>query len=406
MRRRALAFAAFALACPAALLAQWGYGAQAIPVVSRADPAPIDSTVTQFVVAQPTVWLHGRLWDGRLELHAMLDGEAWTMPGGQLALSAFGEGYVDKRHPHTWAHELIAALVDAPRLPAGVHWSLAAGKGFAPFGSDDPMSRPAIQYPANHHWSQILERAVAIVAARAGPALLEVGWFNGDEPENPRQWPNWSRFADSRSARLTLVPITGLEVQGSLAHVASPEHRDGAGLDHNMWNVSARFERDLGGRDLYALAELAQTDEQGVFTYHTALAEAQYTVGRHRPYLRLEQTDRPEEQRLLNDPFRSIRPHNENADLGITRWRSIVGGYGWTLTRPGARLRAEAVAEAAYFHVSVVTGATLNPAAFYGGNDLWQLSVGLRIGAFDPLHRMGRYGVAAEEPMHHDHMQM
>lgn len=399
--RGALVCAALALACPAALRAQWSYGAQAIPVIARADPAPIDSSVTQFVVAQPVVWVHGMLWDGRVRLHAMLDGEALTMKNGQIATSDFGEGWSDKRHPHTWAHELIASLVDVARLPGPLHWSLTAGKGFAPFGSDDPMNRPAVLFPANHHWSQILERAVAVVGVRAGPATLEVGWFNGDEPENPWQWPNWTRFADSRSARLTVAPLNGLELQGSLADVASPEHRGGAGLDHSMWNVSARYQHPAGPGALYAMAELARTDEEGVFVYHSALAEAQYTVGRHRPYLRLEQTDRPEEPRLLNDPFRSIRPHNENGNLGITRWRSAVAGYGWSVTRPGARLRAEAVAEAAYFHVTVVTGATLNPEAFYGRNDLWQLGVGLRIGAFDPLHRMGRYGVAAEEPMHH-----
>ena len=99
----------------------------------------------------------------------------------------------------------------------------------------------------------------------------------------------------------------------------------------------------------------------------------------------------------------SAQPHSENGNLGTTRWRSFVAGYGWSVTRPGARFRAEAVGEAAYLHVTVVTGATLSPAGFYGRNDLWLLSVGLRIGAFEPLHRMGRYGVAADEPGHHRH---
>jgi hypothetical protein len=403
MRAALMIGAALVVLCPHDARAQWSYGAQAIPVFSRADPAPIDSAVSQFLLAQPVVWVHGMLWEDRVHLHAMLDGEALTMRNGQIATGDFGEGYSDKRHPHTWAHELIASLVDAPRLPGPVHWSLSAGKGFAPFGSDDPMNRPAVLYPVNHHWSQILERAVAIVGVRAGPAMLEVGWFNGDEPENPWQWPNWSRFADSRSARVTVEPLQGLEVQGSLAHVASPEHRLGAGLDHTMWNVSARYARRVGGGALYSMAELAHTDEEGVFSYHSALVEGQYTTGRHRPYLRLEQTDRPEEPRLLNDPFRSVRPHSENSNLGITRWKSAVAGYGWSVTRPGARLRAEAALEAAYLRVSVVTGAFLNPAAFYGRNDLWLLSVGLRIGAFDPLHRMGRYGVAEGDAAHSDH---
>ena len=47
--------------------------------------------------------------------------------------------------------------------------SLSIGKGFAPFGTDDPMVRPFVRYPVNHHLSQILERGVAIAAGRAMP---------------------------------------------------------------------------------------------------------------------------------------------------------------------------------------------------------------------------------------------
>ena len=244
---------------------------------------------------------------------------------------------------------------------------------------------------------------MAIVALRVWRATAELGWFNGDEPENPRQWPSWSRFGDSRSARLLVVPARGLELQGSLAHVESPEHRQGAALDHRMWNVSARLARPVGRGALYAMGEWAHTDEEGVYQYRSALAEAQYALGRHRPYLRFERTDRPEEPRLFADPFRSVRPHNENSNLGITRWTSALAGYGFSVTRPLARLRAEAVAEAAHLRVIVVTGAFLDPAAFYGRNDLWLLSVGFRIGAFEPLHRMGRYGVAADQAAHHDY---
>ena len=51
------------------------------------------------------------------------------------------------------------------------------------------MVRPFLRYPVNHHLAQILERAVAIAAVRAGPVLAEAGLFNGDEPERPGQWP-------------------------------------------------------------------------------------------------------------------------------------------------------------------------------------------------------------------------
>jgi len=51
--------------------------------------------------------------------------------------------------------------------------SLAAGKGFVPFGTDDPMTRPFAAYPVNHHLAQILERYVAIAAVSAGPVIVE-----------------------------------------------------------------------------------------------------------------------------------------------------------------------------------------------------------------------------------------
>ena len=92
------------------------------------------------------------------------------MPEGELAPGMWGEGFVDRRHPHTYLHELVLAADDLLGAADGAtRISLSAGKGFAPFGTDDPMVRPFLRYPVNHHLAQILERAVAI-AARAGRA--------------------------------------------------------------------------------------------------------------------------------------------------------------------------------------------------------------------------------------------
>ncbi len=78
------------------------------------------------------------------------------------------------------------------------------------------MSRPFVRFPVNHHLAQIVERAELATGWRIGIVGLEGALFNGDEPENPGQWPNMSRFADSWAARVTLWPVRGLEVQGSL----------------------------------------------------------------------------------------------------------------------------------------------------------------------------------------------
>lgn len=396
-RRLPVALGLLALAAPGAARAQWTAGAWGVPVASRMDPVPGDSTMTGVVLAQPAVFVSGRAWGGRLLVHAMLNAEGWTMADGQLAPAVSGEGWFDKRHPHTWGHELMASLVDPLRLRDGIAWSLSAGKGFAPFGSDDPMNRPALLFPANHHWAQILERAVAVAAVRGRHASVEAGLFNGDEPESPSQWPTWDRFGDSWSARVAILPADGVELTTSFAQVESPEHRGGQGLDHTMWHTGARLERPVAGTDLYLMAEWAHTDEEGVFAYASLLAEAQVRAGRHRPYLRVERTDRPEETRIFDDPFRSVRPHNENGNLGITRWTTVTAGYGLALTGAGP-VRAEAIVEAARARVAVRTGVVLDPAGFYGGNTLWLLSVGMRIGVGAPLHRMGRYGALQDHP--------
>jgi len=390
-----LALAALAL-MPGALVAQVMLSAQVTPVLTRADPVAGGASLTELRFTMPVLMGTADLLGGRLRLHATLDGEGWTMPGGVLATGDFGEGWEDRRHPHTWAHELLASVTDLAVLPAGVHWSLTAGKGFAPYGTDDPMTRPALTFPVNHHWSQILERALAILGVRRGPVTLEGAIFNGDEPERWDQWPNWSRFGDSWSARALVKPSAALELQASVAHVRSPENRAGAGPDQSKVSVSARVERPLGAGRIYGLAEWAYNSEAaGFFRFYSGLAESQWSGGVQRVYLRLERTDRPEDERVFGNPFRTVRPLLESSIIGITRWLVATGGYGRRLTGERLPVHVEGIAEVEYAHVSKLTG-LFDPASFYGRTDLWMFSVALRITAGAPMHRMmGRYGVAA-----------
>ena len=46
---------------------------------------------------------YGRALRGRMTL----DFEGVTMPAGELALGGWGEGFVDRRHPHTYLHEAM-----------------------------------------------------------------------------------------------------------------------------------------------------------------------------------------------------------------------------------------------------------------------------------------------------------
>lgn len=381
------------------LSAQLSVGAHAIPVMTKVSPVPGGTERTELRIIQSS--LHGALRRGPFSIHAMLSAEGATMGAGHVTPGAWGEGYIDSRHPHTWAHEIVVSAVDPLRLPL-LRWSVTAGKGFAAFGSDDPMNRPAMLFPSNHHWAQVLERAMVTGAIRAGPLLMEGSVFNGDEPERPSQWPDLSRFGDSWSLR-GMLRWRGVELQLSRARIVSPEHRQGAGLTHLLWHGSVRLDQPTALGRLHVLAEGGFADEEGAFQFHTALLEAQLGRGDHRPYARIERTERPEETRTLDNPFRAVRPHNENSNLGTTRWTTWTAGYGRALPWRAGPVRLEAIAELMLAHVTSVTGVVFDPASFYGGNDLLALSVGLRIGAGAPMPRMGRYGIAAGNTNGHGH---
>ena len=371
-------------------------GAHGVLGYTAVDPIPGDRSLGEVRLVQPTIMAHAGIASNRLRMLATLNLEGLTIPDGELAPGDWGEGFVDRRHPHTYLHELVFTFDDLlGKADGSARVSMSAGKGFAPFGTDDPMSRPVLRYPVNHHLAQILERAVAMMGVRVGPLMAEAGLFNGDEPERPGQWPRVSRFGDSWSGRLTVNPVAGLELQGSHASVHSPEHRPGAGTDQRKWSLSGRWSGALGSFPVYGLLEWARTSEaEGFFVFHSVLAEGAWTLGRSRLYYRFERTERPEEGRTLN-PFRSLRPHVENSILGKTRWTIHTAGYTVHL-QPVSVLSVLPLAELSYGRIANVGGGLFDTQSFYGKTSFWSVSVGARLSLGMPLHRMGRYGVAQD----------
>ena len=380
----------------------WRLGAQAIGVVTRAAPAYAGRTYVEGYLTQPAVMGHLALLGGRLLGTTTVNLEGATLGRGELNGGIFGEGYVDRRHPHTFVHELMGSAGGA----AGpVRLSLAAGKGFAPFGTDDPMTRPFVKYPVNHHLAQILERYVAIAAVLYGGLLVEGGTFNGDEPVRPSSWPSASRFGDSWSARVTVAPAGGLELAASAARVTSPEQLVGDGLDQRKSSLAARWERrDSLGRRAYALVEWARTDEmqdgRRAFRYASVLAEAMGRVRRLELGARYERTGRPEEERLL-DPFRSPRPHPDYNVLGITEWRIATAAVAARVDAPAGIVLRPFFEVARLGAREIVRPSTFVPEEFYGADRQWSLSVGLRMEAGTLHPRMGRYGVAGDAGASH-----
>jgi len=353
-------------------------------------PAPGGGAASEFGIEQIVARVAARTPDGRWRLWASLNAEGFTMSDGVLNLGAFGEGYADRRHPHTFVHELAVGTV---RSVAGARVSLTVGKGFAAFGTDDPMHRPALKFPVNHHWAQIVERFVLITGVTMGPVGFEGTLFNGDEPERPEQWPALGRFADSWALRATVMPRSAVELQVSRAHVRSPEHRAGSGPDAEKWSASAAVTgRRLGGA-VRALGEWAQTEEAGQ-RYTSLLAEVDWLAGGHRPYARIERTDRPEEERRL-DPFETVRPPLDDHILGVTRWTIATVGYGHRLDV--GRIVLEPLVEASLARVRETVGGLFDPVLFYGGDTLRSLTVAVRV-HWGTASTMGRYGMREAEP--------
>jgi hypothetical protein len=319
--------------------------------------------------------------------------EGLTLDRGELGPGTYGEGYVDRRHPHTYLHELMG--VAQTGLPFNTTASASAGRGFAPFGTDDPMMRPFVRFPVNHHLSQVLERVVVIGGVTKGPVTVEVGTFNGNEPLNAKDMGDIDRFGDSWSARITLRPTTSWEIQASRAFLKSPEEPTGEGDNQRKLSVSARHDGTIGGFGVYGLAEWSRATEihqnrnLDLFSMSSLLAEVALERSDWTGALRLEQTERPEEGR--EGEFRTPWPPIDHLIIGFTKWQVASIRAQRDMSWSGVRIAP--YVETSLAHVTARDG-FFEPKQFYGSENLWSLSAGVRLDVGVRHDRMGRYGVA------------
>ena len=385
------------------LLAQLAIGAQAIGVVTRVSPAVHDRDLTEGYLTQPALMVEINPWRDLLSLKTTLNFEGNTIKRGELTPGIAGEGYIDRRHPHTYLHELMLVSMKQFGARQSSAVSVAVGKGFAAFGSDDPMARPFEKYPINHHLSQILERATATGALRINALILEVSSFNGDEPTSPGDTPNRDRYWDSWSGRVTYTPWSQAELQASYARVMSPENPSGGGADQRKGSASIRLEDPQHSG--YALLEWSHTGEYvgatRTFTFMSLLAETWAKYDRANAALRIERTERPDEERLLNE-FRAQVPATDLSISGRSRWTIITVRTAFSL-EPVRTLMLEPFVEVERARVSpTIVPSGFDPRSFYGSSTLWSLSVGMKM-SFGMAHmRMGRYGAATARSTSHN----
>jgi len=331
--------------------------------------------------------------DNRFVLRTTLNFEAWTQRGGELTYGGWGEGFIDKRHPHTLLHELMLS-VNVFRSD-GMRASVSAGKGFTPYGTDDPMSRPVLKYPTNHHLSQIVERWTLNGVLATESWSFEAGVFSGNEPTGPYDLGNTDAFGRSWSARVTRrfgSPIAGSrawEVSASAGRVMERQHD--AVTRTILLNAALRHEQAYPFGRLYALAEFSVSEPGSGDGHYAAVLEGSLRRGDAQPYFRVERATRPEYERNGTADTRGFFRYDHHAEAtGASRWTIVSAGLGWTATRLPVSVRP--YAEAQYHAVSRHRG-TLDPARLYGRSRFWAFSAGFRIFVGGDPMRMGAYGV-------------
>src|SRR5262249_32855400 len=108
---------------PAAQRLRVDWGAQAIPTLTETNVVPGNRTLGELRVVQPVGMLELAGFGDRIHLLAAVDFEKYTITHGELAPGDWGEGFEDRRHPHTLVRQLMLVF----RSP---HATAGAGKGF------------------------------------------------------------------------------------------------------------------------------------------------------------------------------------------------------------------------------------------------------------------------------------
>jgi len=358
--------------------------AQAFPIVTIGAPSGDETPLreTTAYLTQSALMFDVMSAGERFVLRTTLNLEGLTQEDGETSYGAWGEGFIDRRHPHTLLHELMLSA-NAWSVAGGAA-SISAGRGFVAFGTEDPMGRPVVKYPTNHHLSQILERW------NVTGAFLRAGWgveasvFGGNEPEDAWDVSNLAPFGNSIAARVSKRWGAQAEWEASASWASITEEHGDDETVTRLANASLRY----ASASTYAMVEAARSAVEHDASYFSVLGEARMERGRHAPYARLEYATRPEWQRLGEEGDDFFRYDHDDEPSGSTRWFIATAGWGFRAT-PGL-FSVRPFAEVAYHHVE--RERVIDPATLFARSDLWSLTFGARLFLGGPM-RMGTYGI-------------
>ena len=365
---------------------------QVFPVVTTGGPDNGEGGElrrTEWYLTQPALMANLESPSRRLVLRTTLNFEGVTLGSGELTYGGWGEGFIDKRHPHTLLHEFMLSwnLWEI----AGGGLSLSAGKGFAPYGTDDPMSRSGLKYPTNHHLSQVLERWTVNGIWRLAGWSLEAGVFGGTEPEGPYDFSNIRGFPNSWSGRLTRRWTSGAgsatEWEASVSHARVTESHHGHEETSRLLNAALRRSGPAGARG-FAL-RVGRSVAQRSRGLRGILQPPRGDALRCEPSPTLSAAGIRDAAGVCSDGF--FRYDHDGHATGATRWLIATAAYARQMSSHPVSLRP--FLEVEYHRVCAERGNL--PRGELPGTDssFWVLSPGASLFLGGGPMRMGNYGI-------------
>ena len=191
---------------------------------------------------------------GTLQFKAMLSPDPLMGKRGYPLLLASGETadgvtrLVDRQHPHDLVMELSASVSQPIGRQASVF--LYGGlPGEPAFGPPAFMHREAImdspEAPITHHWLDSTHISFGVLSAGVivGTAKLEVGRFNGREPDQYRYNIETGPL-DSTAVRLSWNPTRTLSLQGSYGFFKDAEQLE-PGVNQKRLSASILYANEI-----------------------------------------------------------------------------------------------------------------------------------------------------------------
>jgi hypothetical protein len=190
-----------------------------------------------------------------LNFRAMLSPDPWMGKNGYPLLLAAGETadgantLVDRQHPHDLFMELSASYTHrfSDQDSVFVYAGLPGEPAFGPPAFMHRLSTmDSPEAPISHHWFDSTHITFGVLTGGwvHNNFKIEASAFKGREPDQFRFNIESPKF-DSASVRLSWNPTENWSVQGSWAHLKSPEALDPT-EDETRYSASAIYTRKVG----------------------------------------------------------------------------------------------------------------------------------------------------------------